>query len=376
MLENGKIKTAQMIGSVFEGGVESCIMNYFSAIDTSKVTFDFYVDRASKIIDREKIEALGGRVIVTPHYTHIFKYIKFVREHFKSEAYDIVHANMTSLNFIPLSIAKKCEVKVRISHAHSTSNGKEKLHDLIKKTLRPFSKVGATDLFACSEKAARWLYGDKEYEKGEVYIVNNAIDLSRFRYSDEVRSRVREKLGIGEKTLVLGHIGRFCEQKNHKFLLDVFSCVKEKHKDSKLILVGEGPLFEETKAYAESKGLSGDVLFLGSSRTPEIYYSAMDAFVLPSLYEGLPIVAVEAQANGLCCFFSDEVTKEAKLLETTRYLSLEDGKEKWTDAILHIKDDVDREYGYSVLSKSKYSISNEAKRLLCRYEELLIREKR
>ena len=100
MLENGKIKTAQMIGSVFEGGVESCIMNYFSAIDTSKVTFDFYVDRASKIIDQEKIEALGGRVIVTPHYTHIFKYIKFVREHFKSEAYDIVHANMTSLNFI------------------------------------------------------------------------------------------------------------------------------------------------------------------------------------------------------------------------------------------------------------------------------------
>ena len=373
-MEKGKIRVAQMIGSVFESGVESCIMNYYSAIDASKVSFDFFVDRASKIIDQEKIEALGGRVIVTPHYTHILKYIKFVKAHFKEVGYDIVHANMTSLNFIPLTIAKTCGIKVRISHAHSTSNGKEKLHDLIKRILRPFSKIGATDLFACSEKAARWLYGDKCYEDGEVYIVNNAIDLSRFRYSEEERNRVRKELGIGNDIFVLGHIGRFCDQKNHKFLLDVFSSIKEKNSNSKLVLVGEGPLYEETKNYAALLKVERDVLFIGSSKTPEIYYNAMDAFVLPSLYEGLPIVAVEAQANGLLCFFSTEVTKEAKLLDSTQYLPLECGKDKWAHEILK-RGGEKRENGYLVLSESKYSIGGEAKRLLAKYEELMNREK-
>lgn len=369
-MKSEKIRVAQMIGSVFEGGVESCIMNYFSAIDTSKVTFDFYVDRASKIIDQEKIEALGGRVIVTPHYTHIFKYLKFIKAYFLAEKYDIVHANMTSLNFIPLIVAKKCGIKVRISHAHSTSNGKEKIHNLVKKILRPFSKLGATDLFACSEKAARWLYGAEPFKKGEVYIVNNAVDLSRFRFSIDTRNKVRKELGIKENTLLVGHIGRFCQQKNHKFLLDIFALLKKTHKESKLILVGEGPLYEETKAYAEGLGLLDDVFFVGSSKTPEVYYSAMDIFVLPSLYEGLPIVAVEAQANGLKCIFSDEVTKEAKLLDSTEYLSLSEGKEKWVQEILK-GGVIDRDYGYSVLSESKYSIEAESKRLLEKYEELV-----
>lgn len=375
-MEKEKIKVAQMIGSVFEGGVESCIMNYFSSIDVSKVTFDFYVDRASKIIDQKKIEDLGGRVVITPHYTHIFNYLRFIRKHFKSEKYDVVHANMSSLNFIPLTIAKICGIKVRISHSHTTSSGKDRLHDFFKKILRPFSKIGATDLFACSEKSARWLYGRKVFDEGRVYIANNAIDMSRFRFSEETRYSVRNDLGIGEDTLLLGHIGRFCEAKNHKFLLDIFSSVREKQPDSKLILVGEGPLCDDTKRYAEKIGVSNDVLFLGSSKTPEMYYNAMDAFVLPSIFEGFPVVAVEAQTNGLCCFFSTEVTKEAKLLDTTMYIPLSDGKDKWADAILKINKDHDREYGYSVLSESKYSISKESKRLLDKYEEFVKRENR
>lgn len=375
-MENSKIRVAQMIGSVFEGGVESCIMNYFSAIDNSKVTFDFYVDRASKIIDQKKIEELGGRVIITPHYTHIFKYLKFIKEHFKSGGYDVVHANMSSLNFIPLTIAKICGIRVRISHSHTTSSGKDRVHDFFKKILRPFSKIGATDLFACSEKSARWLYGNKDFDEGRVYIVNNAINMSRFRFSDETRNIVRKDLGIGDDTLLLGHIGRFCEAKNHKFLLDIFSSVREKNPDSKLILVGEGPLCEETKEYAEKIGVSEDVMFLGSSKTPEKYYNAMDIFVLPSIFEGFPVVAVEAQTNGLRCFFSAEVTKEAKLLDTTLYLPLSNGKDKWAEDILNSDNDLDREYGYSVLSESKYSISKEAERLLEKYEELVKREER
>ena len=125
-----KIKIAQMIGSVFEGGVEACVMNYYKAIDTSKVEFHFFVDRASKIIDKDKIESLGGKVIITPHYTHLFKYIRFVRKKFKENNYDIVHAEMTTLNFIPLLLAKSVGIKVRISHGHSTSNEKEKAKNL------------------------------------------------------------------------------------------------------------------------------------------------------------------------------------------------------------------------------------------------------
>lgn len=375
-MENSKIRVAQMIGSVFEGGVESCIMNYFSAIDNSKVTFDFYVDRASKIIDQKKIEELGGRVIITPHYTHIFKYLKFIKEHFKSGGYDVVHANMSSLNFIPLTIAKICGIRVRISHSHTTSSGKDRVHDFFKKILRPFSKIGATDLFACSEKSARWLYGNKDFDEGRVYIVNNAINMSRFRFSDETRNIVRKDLGIGDDTLLLGHIGRFCEAKNHKFLLDIFSSVREKHPDSKLILVGEGPLCEETKEYAEKIGVSEDVMFLGSSKTPEKYYNAMDAFVLPSIFEGFPVVAVESQTNGLRCFFSSEVTNEAKLLDTTIYLPLANGKEKWADVIVNSDKNLDREYGYFVLSESNYSISKEAERLLDKYKEFVKREER
>ena len=372
-MEKGKIRVAQMIGSVFEGGVESCIMNYFSSIDVSKVTFDFYVDRASKIIDQKKIEDLGGRVIITPHYTHIFKYLRFIGKHFKKEKYDVVHANMSSLNFIPLTIAKMCGIKVRISHSHTTSSGKDRLHDLFKKILRPFSKIGATDLFACSEKSARWLYGNKDFDEGRVYIANNAINMARFRFSEETRESVRNDLGIGENTLLLGQIGRFCEAKNHKFLLEIFSSIRERQPDSRLILVGEGPLCEETKKYAQKIGVSDYVLFLGSSKTPEKYYNAMDVFVLPSIFEGFPVVAVEAQANGLYCFFSTEVTKEAKLLDTTMYIPLSDGKEKWADAIMNTNLKCNRENGYHVLSESRYSISKEAKRLFDKYEEFVKR---
>lgn len=366
-----KIKVAQMIGSVVEGGVESCVMNYYKAIDSARVEFDFFVDRDSKIIDRKQIETLGGKVIITPHYTDIFRYISFVKRKFKENGYDIVHAEMTTLNFIPLLIAKSAGIKVRISHGHSTSNQKERIRNLIKNVLRPFSRWGANVCFACSEKAGRWLYGDRYYNSGKVTIINNAIELERFRFSMETRQRIREQLAISTETFVVGHIGRFCAQKNHAYLLSIFKGILENRLDSLLLLVGEGDMMDETKALASSLGVSEKVLFLGSQKRPEDFYNAMDVFALPSLYEGLPIVAVEAQTNGLPCFFSTEVTKEANLLDSTEYLTLDD-PEEWKRKVSSVTfSEEERLKGYSVMSETKYSIRKEAGKLLELYTSLL-----
>ena len=366
-----KIKVAQMIGSVVEGGVESCVMNYYKAIDSTRVEFDFFVDRDSKINDRKQIEALGGKVIITPHYTDIFRYISFVKRKFKENGYDIVHAEMTTLNFIPLLIAKSADIKVRISHGHSTSNQKERIRNLIKNVLRPFSRWGANACFACSEKAGRWLYGDRYYNSGKVTIINNAIELERFRFSMETRQRIREKLAISPETFVVGHIGRFCAQKNHAYLLSIFKGILEKRPDSLLLLVGEGDMMDETKALASSLGISDKVLFLGSQKRPEDFYNAMDVFALPSLYEGLPIVAIEAQTNGLPCFFSTEVTKEANLLDSTEYLTLDD-PEEWKGKVSSVTfSEEERLKGYSVMSETKYSIRKEAGKLLELYTSFL-----
>lgn len=364
-----KLKVAQMIGSVFEGGVEACVMNYYNAIDTSKVEFDFFVDRASKIIDQERIEALGGKVIVTPHYTHIFKYLKFVRRQFKENNYDIVHAEMTTLNFIPLLIAKSVGIKVRISHGHSTSNEKEKAKNIIKKLLRPISKCGANHYFACSEKAGRWLYGDKFFDSGNVTIINNAIDLQKFKFSANKRREMREKLEIDSNAFVVGHIGRFCAQKNHEFLLSVFSSLLKIEPNSFLVLVGEGEDFERIKELASSMGISERILFMGSRKNPQDFYNVMDVFVLPSLYEGLPIVAIEAQTNGLPCFFSTEVTKEAGILDSTVFLPLEESPGEWADKIVRVKYSEDsRNKGFDALINTKYSIKKEAEKLLKLYD--------
>ena len=182
MVENKKIRVAQIIGKACNGGVEACIFNYFKAIDKSKVTFDFFVENTSDIINKDVIESMGGRVIITPKYTNLFKYLSFLRKKFKQEKYDIVHSNINTLSVFPLFTAWLAGIKVRIAHSHSTSNKKEHLRNLIKGILRPFSKVFATHYFACSELAGRWLFGNRTFNKGKVFVLNNAIDIDRFKF--------------------------------------------------------------------------------------------------------------------------------------------------------------------------------------------------
>lgn len=327
------IRIAQVMGKMMNGGVESVVMNYYRHIDRTKVQFDFFADEDSSLPQRAEIESLGGRIYVVPPYQQIGDYIKKLIALFRENNYKIVHSHLNTLSVFPLYAAKKAGVPVRIAHNHSTAGKGETKKNIMKYMLRPFAKVNATHYAACSRYAGEWFFGKKSMEKGEVTIFNNAIDLDKFRYNEKVRNEVRKELGL-EGKFVVGHVGRFCYQKNHSFLIDVFDEICRKNPNAMLILAGTGELLDEVKQKTSSLNLDNKVLFLGNRSDVERLYQAMDVFVLPSRYEGLPVVGVEAQAAGLACVLSDAMTKETKLLDSTIMLGLEDGAGMWCEHIL------------------------------------------
>ena len=321
------IIVAQVMGKWVGGGVESVIMNYYRHLDYSKVQFDFICDEDSTRIPYDEIKKLGGRVFLVPKYQNLPKYLKVLEKLFKENQYRIVHSNINTLSVFPLYAAKKASVPIRISHSHSTSNPKEWKRNLIKNILRPFSKRYATDYFACSELAGRYLFGNKAFDRGDVKIIHNAIDIDKFKFDEVTRKKLRKEFGIKDSTVVIGHVGRFVQQKNHTFLVDVFKEYHKKNPDSKLLLVGSGPLEDEIKKKVKRLGLDDSVLFLGQRDDINKLYSVMDIFCLPSLYEGLPVVGVEAQAAGLPCVFSDKITNDTVITKDTTLSKLE--LKKW-----------------------------------------------
>lgn len=342
-------------------------MNYYRNIDKSKVQFHFLCDEDSTNIPYEEIEKMGGKVIIIPPYQRLFEYQKELYRIFKENNYKIVHSHISTLSVFPLRIAKKAGVPIRIAHSHSTSNKKEWKRNLIKNILRPFSKLYANQFFACSELSGRWLFGEKAFKNGKIKIINNAIDLEKFKFNKEKRNEIRKKLKIDENIILVGHIGRFVTQKNHEFLIDVFDEIIKKRKqenfDSKLILIGQGNLKENIIEKIKYLGLQDYVIFTGQTTNVSDYYNAMDIFVLPSLYEGLPVVGIEAQANGLLCEFSTDMTKETKVLNTTRCISLKETAKKWAEMILDDYKNFKRRDSFEEMTKNNFNIIEEAKKL-------------
>lgn len=361
------IRIAQIIGKWVGGGVEAVVMNYYRNIDKSKIQFDFICDNDSTNIPYEEIESLGGKVILIPPYQKVFKYHKELKRVLKEGNYKMVHSHINTLSVFSLFAAKCAKVPVRIAHSHSTTNKKEKKKNLMKQILRPFSKIFATDYMCCSELAGRWMFGDKEFDKGNVYILNNAIDLDKFKYNKKIRESKRKELNITNDTLVIGHIGRFVEQKNHRFLIEIFNKIHKKNKNSILLLAGQGPLMEELKDKVKELHLTRAVKFLGQRNDAHELYQAFDVFLLPSLYEGLPVVGVEAQAMGLLCEFSNDMTKETKVLETTKFISLEQTPEEWANIILEDFSTFERKGTKKEISNNGFNIKEEAHKLEEKY---------
>jgi len=328
------IRVLQIIGNVCGGGVEAVVMNYYRHIDRTKVQFDFVIDGYEKSLLDDEIESLGGRVYKVERYNkNVLRQICQICRIVKDNKYEIVHSHMNTLAVFSLFAAWLGGARVRIVHNHSTSAPSERMRTVMKCILRPFSKMFANRYAACSRLAARWMFGDIEAEKS-VAIFNNAIDLDRFAYREDIRKEYRKSLGIPESTYVVGHIGRFMYQKNHKFIVETLNALIKKDKNIILLLVGDGELREKIAAQVHALGLDEKICFLGLRKDIDALYNAMDIFVLPSWYEGLPVVSVEAQANGLPCIVSDKVSDECKLTSSLSFMSLEKSAEEWGDEIL------------------------------------------
>lgn len=363
------IRIAQVMGKWVGGGVEAVVMNYYRNIDKKKIQFDFIFDNDSKDIPYDEIEALGGKVILIPPYQKVLSYHKELKRVLKSGNYKIVHSHINTLSVFSLFAAKKAGVPVRIAHSHSTTNKKEWKKNLLKLVLRPLSKKYATHYFACTEHAARWMFNDKEYENGNVYVLNNAIDLDKFKYSKKIRDEKRKELKIKEDSFVIGHIGRFVKQKNHEMIIDIFNEIHKENKNAVLLLVGQGPLMDEIKEKVKELKLTKNVKFLGQRSDVNELYQAFDLFLFPSLYEGLGMVLIEAQTSGLQCIASTEVPSIAKVTDNLEFLELDDTIEMWKNVILD-KQNKKRKSYVTEVKKAGYDIKTEVKKLEEKYIEL------
>lgn len=338
-MEKEPVRVLQIIGIVCGGGVEAVIMNYYRHINRSKVQFDFVVDGYEKTALDDEIKSLGGKVYhVEPYKKNIFRYMSQIYHIVRDNHYDIVHSNMNTLSVFSLFPAWLAGAHQRILHNHSTAVRSEGVRSVMKMVLRPFAPLFANRYAACSCLAGNWMYGKKMMASGKVTVINNAIDLDEYAFSQELRGKYRQELNIPADAFVVGHVGRFMYQKNHAFLIDVFREVARQNPKAILMLVGDGELRPEIEQKVASYNLTDKVRFLGLRKDVKKLYNCMDVFVLPSWYEGLPVVSVEAQANGLPSIFSDQVTRESALTNSASFLRLTGGAVNWATRILHVYD--------------------------------------
>jgi glycosyltransferase EpsF len=332
------VRVLHIIGNIAKGGIESVVFNYYRYIDRDKVQFDFVAHEDSPFEIPDDIKALGCKVYKVPHYKHLSAYIKALETICSGGEYKIVHSHMNALSVFGLYAAKRAGVPIRIAHSHSTAVWGVKTEfkrSLLKVVLRPFAKIFPTHLFACSIHAGNWLYGKKAMESDKVTVLPNAIDTAQFSYSEANRERIRMESGYADDNYVISHIGRFVPQKNHGYILDIFFEAYKKDNHLRLLLIGDGPgkpeITQRAEEFNRGSGVEA-VIMLDSRDNVNEYYSAMDLFMLPSLYEGLGIVAVEAQCAGLPCICSANVPTEANA-GNAKFIPLANRGE-WRDEIL------------------------------------------
>ena len=315
---------------------------------------------------RNVIENHCGKIILKQNISNksIVKELKNIKQFFQKNHYDIVHSHIINMGYFYLKYAKKNGVRVRILHSHSTMLwSKNILLAFRNKVFTQLALKNANTYFACSHLAGKFLFHNKKY-----YLIKNAIELDKYAFDSQIRNQYRNDLKI-ENCILYGHVGRYNVQKNHMFLLQIFFEIHKEQPNSKLLLVGKGELEDQILSKIRQLNLQNDVILLGERSDVFHLFQAMDVFLLPSLFEGLPMVGVEAQASGLVCYFSNEITEEVKVLDTTRFLPIDDAV-RWKKEILaNILKRNDRTSAGEKMILAGYDIKTEVKYLESLYKD-------
>jgi len=349
-------------------GIMSVLMSYYRNMNTKNFSFEFLFFDDREITYKDEIEKLGGKVHKIEYkrnYLKLFVEVnKFIKNHISE--YQIIHLHEIGLMSALIGIKNK-DTKI-IAHAHATKFSEHRINAIRNRIISITRKITPDYFFACSQDAGKAIFGNKFKKNG--CVLNNAIDLSKFHEDLDERKKIRNQLNISNK-YVVGHVGNFNQQKNHSFLIDVFNELQKKNKDVTLLLVGDGEKREEILKKCQNLGIDDKVIYLGIRNDINKIMNCFDCFVLPSMYEGLGIVLIEAQATGIPCVFSDVVPNEANILtKNNKKLSLNESPEVWANVILNLKKEI-KYKNHEVISKSGYNIKNEAKKLEKLYKNIV-----
>lgn len=361
------LKVAFIMGKMDSGGKKNLAMEYFRHMDPREVKVYFICDSDSAAVPEDEIQQLGGEYRYIAPYQNIVRNMSDLFRLCKEERFDVMHAFNSTMNLFPLFVAKCAHIPMRISESLSMAHEAEAKTQL-KLILRRFSHLFATHYMACGEDCGRWQFGNASFERGEVAVFKTAINSAANDYDELLRMKTRDAFDLANN-YVVGFIGRFVPQKNPVFMIEVFAAIKTLNKKAKLLLIGDGPLKEEMFSRAKELGVSEDILYLGRREDIHQFYLAMDCFLLPSLYEGLPVVGLESQCCGLPVVFSTEITREAAFCDIAHYLDLSLTAKQWGESIVEMSRSLPpRRSRASDCREAGFDSVEEAKRLTSYYE--------
>lgn len=370
------IKVLQSVSSLGIGGNELSVMNFFRNIDKSKFQVDFLI-YDERLEFAEEVKAAGAKIYLCPQkktnkLLGVFREAKFAYQTLKENDYDIIHCNGCSfVNIMRAAIPAKLVGNIKIiAHGHSVGKVKKNpVERVVYAVLRGILSACVHLGFSCSDLAAQSKYTRRFINSDKHVMIRNAIAVEKYCFDQKNRDDIRSQYGL-ENKMVIGHVGRLSEEKNQSFLLDVLADLRGKRDDVALLLVGGGAMMDELRQKAARLGIEKDVVFTDSVFDAERYYSAMDVLAMPSLYEGLPFTAIEAQVNGLKCVFSDGITKSANISGDVQYASLSDGTDVWAEKICQCAESRSEKEKNRFVTE-QYDIQKETLRLQEIYQSIL-----
>lgn len=327
------IKIAVSINKCDSGGQKSLVMAYLRNFDQTRIKFDLIVDADSNSIPFKEMEELGGGLYVIPPYQKIIAHMKALRKLYKENKYDVLYAANNTMNLFPLAMAYYSGIKVRVSESLTMASPLEKKKTAMKTVLKLFSHLYCNYFMANGKDCGIYQFGKKTFDKGKISIFLTPVDAKAYSFNQELRNITRIKFGWKDK-IVYGFIGRFAAQKNPLFLIDIFHEISKLQENCHFVIIGAGALEQQMLDQIDEYGIRKQVSWLGRREDIKQFYNAFDAFLLPSLYEGLPVVGIESQAAGLPVFFSDTVTREASIAELGHFISLKKTAKEWARIVI------------------------------------------